>query len=216
MTKNTEDWDDLWLKYHGINQKKVEGYFRTFDFYKLDRGTKILDVGCGSGEALKLLRKCGFTHLRGIEPEARLFQQNNPANMIQQGNCLEMNNVREPYDVILMFGVLHHLHTFEEMQRCLQNIRQTLVPGGSFYSVEQWRNLVRSIAMKLVRDTPVGKLHPMLRIERELLRLERKELDHWLEVEEKVTAYAQEIGLSVAFYKKDLRYRYIIFKKALR
>jgi cyclopropane fatty-acyl-phospholipid synthase-like methyltransferase len=55
MTKNTEDWDDLWLKYHGINQKKVEGYFRIFDFYKIDRGTKILDVGCGSGEALKML-----------------------------------------------------------------------------------------------------------------------------------------------------------------
>ena len=215
MTKNTEDWDDLWLKYHAINQKKVEGYFRIFDFYKLDRGTKILDVGCGSGEALKMLRKNGFTHLRGIEPEAKLFQQNNPDNIIRQGNCLEMNDVGGPYDVILMFGVLHHLHTFDEMKRCLQNIWRTLIPGGSFYNVEQWRNLVRSIAMKLVRDTPVGKLHPMLRIERELLRLERKELGHWLGIEEKVTAYAQEIGLNVGFHKKDLRYRYIIFKKAL-
>ena len=215
MNQSTEEWDDLWLKYHGINQKKVEGYFRIFDFYKNDPGTKILDVGCGSGEALKMLKQRGFTHLRGIEPEVKLFQQNNPDNMIQQGNCLEMSNVGGSYDAILMFSVLHHLHTFEEMQQCLQNILRTLVPGGCFYSVEQWRNLVRSIAMKLVRDTPVGKLHPMLRIERELLRLKRKELDHWLGIEEKVTAYAQEIGLNIAFYKKDLRYRYIIFKKAL-
>jgi SAM-dependent methyltransferase len=215
MNQSAEEWDDLWLKYHAINQKKVEGYFRIFDFYKNNPDSKILDVGCGSGEALKMLKQRGFTHLRGIEPEVKLFQQNNPDNMIQQGSCLEMNNVGGPYDAILMFGVLHHLHTFEEMQRCLQNILRTLVPGGCFYSVEQWRNLVRSIAMKLVRDTPVGYLHPMLRIERELLRLERKELDHWLGIEEKVTAYAQEIGLNIAFSKKDLRYRYIIFKKAL-
>jgi SAM-dependent methyltransferase len=213
MAQPAEEWDDLWLKYHSINQKKVEGYFRIFDFFKLDLGIKILDVGCGSGEALKMLKMRGFTHLRGIEPEAKLFQQNNPDNMIRQGNCLELKDVGEPYDIILMFGVLHHLHTFEEMQRCLQNIVRTLTPGGCFYSVEQWRNLVRSIAMKLVRDTPVGKLHPMLRIERELLRLERKELDHWLGIEEKVTTYAQEIGLKVVFNKKDLRYRYIIFKK---
>jgi len=150
-----------------------------------------------------------------MEPETKLFQHDNFDNMIKQGNCLEMSSVREGYDVILMFGVLHHLHTFEEMKQCLQNILRTLVPGGCFYSVEQWRNFVRSIAMKLVRDTPIGKLHPMLRIERELLRLERKELDYWLEVEKRVTAYAQEIGLNVVFHKKDLRYRYIIFKKAL-
>lgn len=215
MTQNIGDWDELWLKYHSINQKKVERYFRIFNFYRLEPTTKILDVGCGSGEALKMLRHRGFTCLRGIEPEVKLFEQDNPDNMIRHGNALEMCNVGELYQVILMFGVLHHLHTFEEMQRCLQNILRTLLPGGCLYSVEQWRNLLRSIAMKLVRDTPIGKLHPMLSIERELLKLERKELDHWLQVEKKVTSYAEEIGLNVVFHKKDLRYRYIIFRKAV-
>jgi SAM-dependent methyltransferase len=216
MNQGAEDWDALWLKYHSINRKKVERYFRIFDFYKVAPAARILDLGCGSGEALKLLKRRGFINLRGIEPETKLFQHDNSDDMIRQGNCLDISNIKEPYDVILMFGVLHHLHTFEEMQQCLQNILRTLAPGGFFYSVEQWRNLVRSIAMKLVRDTPVGKLHPMLRIERELLRLERKELDYWLTVEERVTTYAQEIGLNVVFHKKDLRYRYIIFRKAFQ
>jgi 2-polyprenyl-3-methyl-5-hydroxy-6-metoxy-1,4-benzoquinol methylase len=213
-TQRTADWDDLWLKYHSINEKKVQSYLRIFNFFGVPTTARILDVGCGSGETLKVLKRHGFTKLTGIEPESRLFEHNNSDNMIMQGNCLDMSSVNDQYDVLLMFGVLHHLHTFEEMQQTLQNIKQKLVPGGAFYSVEQWKNLIRTVAMKLVRDTPVGKLHSTLRIERELLKLERKELDHWLEVERKVTTYAQEIGLQVVFYRKDLRYRYIIFKKA--
>ena len=213
-TQQTADWNDLWLKYHDINEKKVRNFFRIFNLDRLSTSTKILDVGCGSGETLRTLKRHGFTELKGIEPETSLFEHNNPDNLIMQGNSLDMSNIKERYDVILMFGVLHHLHTFEEMQRCLQNIKRTLVPGGMLYSVEQWKNIVRSVAMKLVRDTPVGKLHPMLRIERELLRLERKELDYWLQVEDSVTKYGQEIGLKVLFHKKDLRYRYLIFEKA--
>ena len=212
-TRQTADWDNIWLKYHDINEKKVQNFCRIFSFHRLPTSTKILDVGAGSGETLKMLKQLHFTQLKGIEPETRLFEHNNPDGMIMPGNCLDMSNIKEQYDVVLMFGVLHHLHTFAEMQRCLQNIKRTLVLNGTLYSVEQWQNIVRRVVMKLVRDTPIGKLHPMLRIERELLKLERNELDYWLQVEPRVTTYAQEIGLQVVFYKKDLRYRYIIFKK---
>jgi 2-polyprenyl-3-methyl-5-hydroxy-6-metoxy-1,4-benzoquinol methylase len=206
-------WNDIWLQYQGINQKKVERCFKVFNFYALPKDSKILDIGCGSGESLRLLKSKGFTNLHGIEPEKRLFERNNEDGMIQQGNCLEIDHIKEQYDIVMMLGVLHHLHNMEEIKLCLRNIKRVLKPGGKFYSVEQWKNIVRSIAMKLVRDTPVGKMQKTLRIERELLKLEQKELGHWLEVEKQATKYAEEIGLKVILAKKDLRCRYIIFEK---
>src|SRR2546428_6815684 len=99
-THQTADWDDLWLKYHDINEKKVRKFFRLFNFYRLPTSTTILDVGCGSGETLKMLKEHGFTEIKGLEPETRLFEHHNPDNMIMQGNCLDMRNVKEQYDVI--------------------------------------------------------------------------------------------------------------------
>jgi SAM-dependent methyltransferase len=206
---STAEWDDVWLKCHAVNAKRVRHYFDVFKFSHVPKNMSIIDIGCGSGEALKMLKAQGYKSLHGIEPESRLFEK---GDMIQQGDILELK-LKQQYDIVLIFGVLHHLATLDEIKRALHNVKAILKRRGKFYNVEQWPNLVRSVAMKLVRDTPFGLLSPMLRTERKLLELERVNLGHWLKVESQVTKYAQEIGLEVVFFKKELRCRYIIFEK---
>lgn len=212
-TIKKQHWDNLWANYYAINEKKVAHYFKVFNFYNdVPKNKQIIDIGCGSGQALNVLRKNGYQHLCGLEPEKRLFEKND-YGIIKQGNCLDEPSVEDHYDVVLMLGVLHHLQNFNDIKTCLLNIKKVLKVGGRLYSVEQWKNIVRTIAMKLVRDTPLGLINKTLRIERELLNLEREELAQWLEIEKQVTDYAQEIGLKVTLYKKDIRYRYIIFER---
>jgi 2-polyprenyl-3-methyl-5-hydroxy-6-metoxy-1,4-benzoquinol methylase len=212
LTTNPDEWNDAWLQYHAVGRKAVERSLRMFGFERrVQKDAKIIDVGCGSGMLLQMLHEEGYTCLKGIEPEPRLFDQNS-LDVISQGNALALDG-EEQYDVAIMLGVLHHLKSFDEIKLCLRNIHRVLKTGGTFYSREQWKNVVRSLAMKLVRDTPVGNLHPTLRMERTLLRIERRELDLWLELEQEVTAYAERIGLKVILHKKDIRYRYIIFQK---
>ncbi|MFI5361438.1 MAG: class I SAM-dependent methyltransferase [Elusimicrobiota bacterium] len=207
------DWDDVWLKYHAVNVKKVRMYFKTFGFSSVPKDASIIDIGCGSGAALRMLKEQGYTRLKGLEPEKKLFAEQTDG-LIEQGDCLDLGGVKERYDAVLILGVLHHLKTFDEIKLALRNVKKVLKPGGRFYSVEQWKNIVRTVAMTLVRDTPVGLLSPMLRMERKLLELERKELGHWLEVETDATKYAEEIGLKVIFAKKDIRYRYLVFENS--
>ena len=211
----TDGWDDIWLKYHAVNEKKVRHYFETFSFSAVAKDRKIVDIGCGSGEALKYLKDRGYSRLKGVEREPRLFGglDGEMRGMIERGDCLELDNIGDGFDIVLIFGVLHHLKTVEDMNLALRNVKRILKPGGRFYSVEQWKHFIRTAAMKLVRDTPVGLLGSTLRMERKLLELERVDLGHWLDVEEKITADAERMGLKPIFRKKDLRYRYIIFEK---
>lgn len=215
QTNAVEYWNDLWINYHAVNEKRVRHYFKVFNFYNdVQKDKKIIDIGCGSGQALNVLRKNGYQNLCGLEPEKRLFEKND-YGIIKQGDCLNRPSVKNYYDIVLMLGVLHHLQNFNDIKTCLLNVKEVLKVGGRFYSVEQWKNIVRTIAMKLVRDTPLGLINKTLRIERELLNLERKQLTQWLEIEKQVTDYAQKIGLKVILHKRDIRYRYIIFERVL-
>lgn len=208
---NTAYWDALWKEYQPINAKKVRNYFYVFDFYKLPKSTSIVDIGCGDGQTLIFLKEKGFKNVSGIEPEGRLFKGTS-LNIIED-NLLDMKRVRKKHDAVLVFGVLHHLHTLEEMKTALRNIKSVLKKGGKFYSVEQWKNVIRTLAMWLVKDTPFRHVNRTTQIEHELLKQEWPELSYWLKVEKEVTAYAESIGLKIVFYKRDVRYRYIIFER---
>jgi 2-polyprenyl-3-methyl-5-hydroxy-6-metoxy-1,4-benzoquinol methylase len=85
---------------------------------------RVLDVGCGSGQILLLLRDAGFTHLLGIDPFI-------PKSLTHAGGVrvlkAELSEVKGKFDLITFHHVLEHL---EDPVSMLRQARQLLAPGG--------------------------------------------------------------------------------------
>ena len=215
---NPDHWNDVWVNSDVVARRSVAKFFGNFPFEaSVPKDARIVDIGCGSGTLLRVLKEKGYRDLRGFEPEAKLFAADDLGGVLKEGNCLDFGE-REGeagrYDVAIIVGVLHHMKDMPQTKQCLKNVHTILKPGGRLYSIEPWKNIVRSTATFLLLHTFLGGLTAESRVDRELVRMEKKELDAWLEVEKEVTAYAPQAGLKVVYYKKDLRYRYITFEKA--
>jgi 2-polyprenyl-3-methyl-5-hydroxy-6-metoxy-1,4-benzoquinol methylase len=212
---NPDEWNEIWMNYGKDAMRSVNCLFKKAQFLeRVPKDARILDLGCGTGTLLRVLKQKGYSRLHGLEPEKKLFAKDDLGGIIKHGDCLKAGTKKSEqgrYDVVVMVGVLHHLKDFDEVKRCFQNVHALLREGGSFYTLEPWKNFVRSIMQKLVRDTPVGDI--IFKNDKVLLKLEEKELGQWLEMEKDVTAYAPQAGLRAAYSAKDIRYRYIIFEK---
>jgi methionine biosynthesis protein MetW len=91
-------------------------------------GGKILDVGCGNGARLKLLRALGW-NAEGIEVDSaavrRCAEQGLP---VKHGPLHEQGFAPSTFDAIVMNHVIEHV---VEPQALLEEIRRVLVPAGT-------------------------------------------------------------------------------------
>jgi SAM-dependent methyltransferase len=67
--------------------------------------SSILDVGCGDGRLLRLLRDDGFTRLEGVDPFTREAHRQQDGFVIRR----DLTEARGPYDVVLMDDSLEHM-----------------------------------------------------------------------------------------------------------
>ena len=97
-----------------------------------DRAANVLDVGCGRGYALMLLRDLGYKQIAGIDPDAGQvdFAQGRGLAVSQASDSAGFLRARPAsYDLVLLMDVLEHL---PDATQCdlLTAIRESLRPGG--------------------------------------------------------------------------------------
>lgn len=100
-----------------------------------EKGMRVLDVGCGTGDALK--------HLDGVEylgidrNEAYIRSARSRWNRQDEFLCGDVSSIDElqlgKFDVVLCLGVLHHLDD-QTASSLLQEISGILTPRGRFIS----------------------------------------------------------------------------------
>ncbi len=77
------------------------------------RFASILDVGSGTGRALRYLKRVPGVSLRGIEPIAALREQGYAAGLttdeLTDGDALLLDFADASIDIVCAFGVLHHI-----------------------------------------------------------------------------------------------------------
>ncbi len=148
-TYNSEDWDknsrilieSSLSKLHRkllLSLSKFTGLVRKTD--------KILDLGCGSGAFLVYFSAAGYSELYGIEPDKELVKFI-PESIAQVkiGIAEEIPFADNFFDVVYVYGVLHHLKTDEEIYRlACKEAARVVKPNGHIFIIEPGRYYVLS------------------------------------------------------------------------
>ncbi|MGB3241881.1 MAG: class I SAM-dependent methyltransferase [Candidatus Omnitrophota bacterium] len=93
----------------------------------LDVDSRVLDVGCGEGLYLELLRGLGFRNISGIDPSDAMVSKALEKNLSVEKKYLQDVKEKEIYDVVVMIDILEHL---DDPGAALQKVNEILKKGG--------------------------------------------------------------------------------------
>lgn len=120
---------ELAARYEQVSSIAVARFESTFP-----KGSKLLDIGCGSGRDLALLARMGFD-VYGVDPSEAFIQLAQHTHPELQGR-LSVSGLPEldtpfggKFDGVLCYGVLMHLNP-EALVRSVQSLRTCLKPYG--------------------------------------------------------------------------------------
>ena len=124
------------------------GFFRRLESeirHRFDKPVTVLDLGCGDVSPIReLLQNVDICHYHGVdESETALsMARENLSSLglsfeLQQGALQDvLQQLSDPYDVILASFSLHHLQSIDSKQKVLLDCRRNLGPGGVVFIID--------------------------------------------------------------------------------
>lgn len=123
-----------------IHRIRYSFYERAFFSRMPDKGARILDVGCGSGEFISLLQQKGYHDLHGVEIDAALFDMAAAVIPdIRKSSATALPYADDTFDCIYMFNVMHHLAGPDEYALALAEMSRCTRDGGRIILIEPSR-----------------------------------------------------------------------------
>lgn len=98
---------------------------------KLPKGSRVLDVGCGTGVYLRRFAAAGLDAV-GVEPAPGMIEvarRENPTLRVEQGVATLLPFEDASMDAVTSIEVFRYLHA-EDIERSLSEIARVLRPGG--------------------------------------------------------------------------------------
>jgi SAM-dependent methyltransferase len=118
---------------HGLVGKIIYSFYpyealRSLSRVRLNKNSKILDVGCGTGKLLLELRDLGFTHLVGIDPYIEKdIEYKNGVKILKKTIQEFSESENGKYDLIMFHHSFEHIQEpFETLEAC----KRLLNPDG--------------------------------------------------------------------------------------
>jgi SAM-dependent methyltransferase len=99
---------------------------------------KLLDVACGTGEALRILHDAGFTRLSGVDVTADAELAREPWLDLRAADSKSLPYENASFDVVLCMHSLHHLGTMEELRASIEELLRVLRPGGLLALIDHY------------------------------------------------------------------------------
>lgn len=211
--KNNNDYSCSALLKTGITESMNKARYQLLGRY-VARDARILDVGCGSGSLLKLLKEKGYKNLYGLDPSRDSIE-----GLRAQGIRGEVKNIfdeiadehKHSFDVVMSTAVIEHIY---DINRFLEQLLGYLVPAnGRIYidapAVEGFGQIYRSRANYFNQEhinyfslTSLDNMLAKYGCERKSLEAESVVMVHEEQPEMSITAVYAHTGQK-AGWKKD-------------
>jgi SAM-dependent methyltransferase len=104
----------------------------------LPRDVKLLDVACGTGEALHILHDAGFTALSGVDVTADPDLAREPWLDLRAADSKTLPYADNTFGAVVCMHSLHHLGTMEDLRASLNEFLRILAPGGLLALIDHY------------------------------------------------------------------------------
>jgi ubiquinone/menaquinone biosynthesis C-methylase UbiE len=158
MSKSKDEIDYLDVTYNEHEKPRTDFPFNLtkylVDRFQLEKGSKVLDVGCGRCEVLESFYKLGFD-ISGVDASERI--RGFVPNAISKLEILDFSKESLPFndnefDIIFTKSVVEHIY---DPTHLMKEVIRILKPGGIFISLTpEWAS-----QMKTFYDDPTH-VHP--------------------------------------------------------
>ncbi len=131
------DYDQISKIYDDVRAADVALLNQFLDEVEISPATRILDIGCGTGNHTDLLQRISGAQLSGVEPSAGMLDKaraKNPRVDFREGNAAQIPFDDASFDFAYMTDVIHHVPDISAM---FQAIARVLRPGGKLCIVTQ-------------------------------------------------------------------------------
>ncbi|MBN1331429.1 class I SAM-dependent methyltransferase [Candidatus Dojkabacteria bacterium] len=154
----------------------------------------ILDVGCGNGRFLGFLKEQGivFANYLGIDASKKLIQiaharyqadGNEKFQVIDVLETQNLNNIRQEYNLIVVFGLMHHIPGRENRLELLKDLASKLTLNGqlalTFWQFRKSRRFDKTILGKNQVDKVTAELFNYFEDGDYLLNWDRSDLPRY-------------------------------------
>lgn len=195
----TNEWEDACIKTRRNLQKRNK---RLLEF-NIRSTDKVLDLGCGDGLNVMILRENGIKNVVGIDISKNLVkiaQKNNPHNKFALGSAEKLPFEDAFFNVVFVDSVFHHLLKYD---KAVKEIKRVLKSGGFLCFIEPHQSFARRI-FDFITVLPVSSFLPFFKERRIAYFGEKHLMIHWLQTEEEFFSTLLSNGFEVCFNKFSL------------
>ena len=195
-----ERWEAAYRRFETPEQErqKFRKRFISLGIDKLHPDSVIVDVFCGTGNGLRVLKDWGFTNLTGVDLSPDLLKKAPTDVRRIVADCTDLRFPEASVDYFIVQGGLHHLPKIpEDLDLCLKEISGALQNGGKFYVIEPWNTLFLKLVHAITRQPLARKRFPRLDAFATMVEEEWDTYNQWLTNADVVTECFQRNFSSV-------------------
>ncbi|HEC91971.1 MAG TPA: class I SAM-dependent methyltransferase [Candidatus Atribacteria bacterium] len=166
MSKTDEFYGMVWKRHLPKIEEQIQFLDKLIGKNNI-QGKAVLDAGCGTGVASIAFKKLGAKKVVGIDlsedslKTAKILAQKANTDVIFLKKDLLNLKLKDKFDIILSFGVLHHTGN---TKKAFENLMEYLERDGKFYVALYWKTnltFLHQSARRLLRMLPESTWIPI-------------------------------------------------------
>ena len=170
---NTSDFvQDSNYAGHFIRYRRILDRLLNHDpsMFDLPKHALIIDLGCGLGGMLEIMRHRGYTGLVGVEPDPECRTNARNRGLDVRSGTLTITGLPDDFaDVVIVNQVFHHIDNYGA---ALDEISRILKRGGLLCFMEPLDTLLRTGMDILTFSTPLRHIAPPVETRYKVMKLE--------------------------------------------